>query len=192
MRGSHGCRAYFGQRHFCWLRPYILWASGLFGSKVSFRRRDFHGGLPTLRRIEVDGLRVGPSRGCCPVSHIYMDSERQHNIHAYEAWWRLQAHDNNEAGSPVSLTPLNVEMMGFHFNLEGFTVCTMHCSLKLRQVTEAPVSTRPRTGMHSRVSWPVMGGPTGHPTGVTLALGDPPSILNAPGGSLGCFLAWEA
>ena len=30
----------------------FLWARGLFGSKVSFRRRDFHGGLPTLRRIE--------------------------------------------------------------------------------------------------------------------------------------------
>ena len=51
--------------------------------------------------------------------------------------------------------------------------------------TEAPVSTRPRTGMPSKVSWPVMGGPTAHPTGVTLALGDPPRSLNAPGGSLG-------
>ena len=50
---------------------------------------------------------------------------------------------------------------------------------------EAPVSTRPRTGMPSKVSWPVMGGPTAHPTGVTLALGDPPRSLNAPGGSLG-------
>ena len=30
-----------------------------------------------------------------------------------------------------------------------------------------------------------MGGPTAHPTGVTLALGDPPNSLNAPGGSLG-------
>ena len=32
-----------------------------------------------------------------------------------------------------------------------------------------------------------MSGPTAHPTGVTLALGDPPSSLNAPGGSLGYF-----
>ena len=40
--------------------------------------------------------------------------------------------------------------------------------------------------MPSRVSWPVMGGPTVHPTGVTLASGDPPSSLNAPGWSLGC------
>ena len=47
------------------------------------------------------------------------------------------------------------------------------------QVTEAPVSTRPRTGMPSRVSWPVMGGPTAHPTGVTLASGDPSNNLNA-------------
>ena len=41
--------------------------------------------------------------------------------------------------------------------------------------------------MPSRVNWPVMGGPTTHPTGVTLALGDPLSSLNAPGGSLGYF-----
>ena len=43
--------------------------------------------------------------------------------------------------------------------------------------------------MPSRVSWPVMGGPTAHPTGVTLALGDPPRSLNAPLGSPGCLLA---
>ena len=68
-------------------------------------------------------------------------------------------------------------------------MCTVHCPLKLpqgpplgvvappdgnpRQVTDAPVSTRPRTGMPSRLNWPVMGSPTVHPTGVTLALGDP-------------------
>ena len=40
--------------------------------------------------------------------------------------------------------------------------------------------------MPSRVNWPVMGGPTVHPTGVTLASGDPPSSLNAPGWSPGC------
>ena len=38
--------------------------------------------------------------------------------------------------------------------------------------------------MPSRVNWPVMGGPTAHPTGVTLASGDPPNSLNAPGGAL--------
>ena len=45
------------------------------------------------------------------------------------------------------------------------------------QVTEAPVSTRPRTGMPSRVSWPVMGWPTAHQTGVTLVSGDPSNSL---------------
>ena len=39
--------------------------------------------------------------------------------------------------------------------------------------------------MPSRVSWPAMGGPTAHPTGVTLASGDPLSSLNAPEGSFG-------
>ena len=47
------------------------------------------------------------------------------------------------------------------------------------QVTEAPVSTRPRTGMPSRLSWPVMGGSTAHPTRVTLASGDPSNSLTA-------------
>ena len=47
------------------------------------------------------------------------------------------------------------------------------------QVTEVPVSTRPRTGMPSRLSWPAMGGPTAHPTGVTLASGDPSNSLTA-------------
>ena len=37
-----------------------------------------------------------------------------------------------------------------------------------------------------RFSWPVMGGPTVHPTGVTLASDDPPSSLNAPWWSPGC------
>ena len=46
------------------------------------------------------------------------------------------------------------------------------------QVTEAPVSTRPRTGMPSRLSWSVMGGLTAHPTGVTLASGDPYNRFN--------------
>ena len=55
----------------------------------------------------------------------------------------------------------------------------------LRQVTDAPVSTRPRTGMPSSVNWPVMGGLTAHSTGATLALGDPPRSLNAPGCCLG-------
>ena len=46
--------------------------------------------------------------------------------------------------------------------------------------------------MPSRVNWPVMGGPTAHPTGITLASGDPPNSLNAPGGSLGRFRLLEA
>ena len=46
--------------------------------------------------------------------------------------------------------------------------------------------------MPSRVNWPVMGAPTAHPTGVTLASGDPPNSLNAHEGSFGCHLLWEA
>ena len=46
--------------------------------------------------------------------------------------------------------------------------------------------------MPSNVSWPVMGGPTAHPTGATLALGDPPRSLNASGESLGYLPGREA
>ena len=45
--------------------------------------------------------------------------------------------------------------------------------------------------MPSSVNWPVMGGPTGHPTGVTLASDDPPKSLNAPAGSPGCLPVLE-
>ena len=40
--------------------------------------------------------------------------------------------------------------------------------------------------MPSIVSWPEMGGATAHPTGATLALGDPSVSLNAPQRSLSC------
>ena len=56
------------------------------------------------------------------------------------------------------------------------------------QVTEAPVSTRPRIGMPSRLSWPEMGGPTAHPTGVTLASGDPSNSLTVRWGWSGSRL----
>ena len=46
--------------------------------------------------------------------------------------------------------------------------------------------------MPLRVSWPVMSGPTAHPTGVTLASGDPPNSLNVHEGSFGRHLLWEA
>ena len=64
-------------------------------------------------------------------------------------------------------------MLGFSSDLKCFAVSTVYCPLKLSR-------------------WPVMGGPTAHPTGVTLASSDPPKSLNAPGGSLDCFLLREA
>ena len=46
--------------------------------------------------------------------------------------------------------------------------------------------------MTSSVNWTVMGGPTAHPTGVTLASDDPPKSLNDPGGNPGCLPMLEA
>ena len=62
-----------------------------------------------------------------------MDVEGPHDVHAYEAGRRFQAHDDNEAGSSASLTPLDVEMLVFSGNLEGFAMCTVHRPLKLLQ-----------------------------------------------------------
>ena len=39
--------------------------------------------------------------------------------------------------------------------------------------------------MPSRLSWPVIGGPTSHPTGVTLASGDPSNSLTVCWGEFG-------
>ena len=54
------------------------------------------------------------------------------------------------------------------------------------------MSTNPRTGMPSIVSWPEMGVPTVHPIGATLALGDPPKSLNTSEESLGYLLVQGA
>ena len=50
---------------------------------------------------------------------------------------------------------------------------------------KALVSTSPTTGIPSMESWPEMGSATAHPTGATLALGDPSVSLNAMGGGGG-------
>ena len=63
---------------------------------------------------------------------------------------------------------------------------------KPRQVTDAPVSTSPLTGMPSIWSRPEMGGATAHPTGATLASGDPPVSLNAMGEFESCHSPVEA
>ena len=60
------------------------------------------------------------------------------------------------------------------------------------QVTVAPLSTRPRTGMPSRLSWPVIDGPTAHPIGVTLASGDPSNSLTVRWSQGGSRLRWLA
>ena len=133
MSGSHGCRAYLRQRSFRRLSFLFHCVSGLWDRKVSSGRRDFPGGLPTLRCIEVNCLGIGLSRGGGAMGHIYVDSERPHNIHADKAWRRLQAHYDNKTGSPATLTPLQVEMLGLSSNLERFTVCTVHRPLKLLQ-----------------------------------------------------------
>ena len=62
-----------------------------------------------------------------------MNAEWPHNVHADEAGRRFQAYDDNKTGSSASLTSLDVEMLGFSGNLEGFTVCTVHRLLKLLQ-----------------------------------------------------------
>ena len=66
-----------------------------------------------------------------------------------------------------------------------------------RQVTDAPVSTSPSTGMPSIWSRPEMGGATAHLTGATLAPGDSSVKFSCTGGALGLpfvggsFIIWS-
>ena len=80
------------------------------------------------------------SWGCCAILYVDVDMERLHNIHADEAGHRLQAHNDDEAGPPVSLTPLEVQMLSFSSNLEWFAVLAVHCPLKWPQ--GAPLSAK--------------------------------------------------
>ena len=72
---------------------------------------------------------------------------------------------------------LSVEVCNLVYNNNNNNNWARYChhNENPMQFTEAPVSIRPSTGMPSSVSWPVMGGSTAHPTGVTLASDDPSS-----------------
>ena len=99
-------------------------------------------------------------------------------------------------------------MLGFTSDLQWFAVRAVYCPLKWLQGpllgTVAPPYGESHTGhgrssvhkaeegMPSSVNWPVMGGHTAHPAGVTLASGRPPNSLNAPEGSPGCHMPWVA
>ena len=115
---------------------------------MSSRQRHFLLLLLALGRIQMHCLRIGLSWGCCAIRHVDVDAERPHNIHADEAGRRLQAHNDDEAGPPASLTLLEVQMLSFSSNLEWFAVSTVHCLLKWPQgdplSTEAPPNVEPQ------------------------------------------------
>ena len=67
------------------------------------------------------------------MSHVYVDVEWPHDVHAYETRRRFQADYYNEARPSASLTPLKVQMLGFSSDLERFAVCAMDSSLELPQ-----------------------------------------------------------
>ena len=67
------------------------------------------------------------------MSHIYVDAEWPHDVHAYETRRRFQADYYNEARPSASLTPLKVQMLGFSSDLERFPVCAVDSSHELPQ-----------------------------------------------------------
>ena len=95
-------------------------------------------------------LRIGLSWVCCAIRHVYVDAERPHNVHADEAGRRLQAHNDDEAGSTTSFAPLYVKVLSSAGNLQRFAVCTVHSSLELLQGpplgTVAPPDREPQAG----------------------------------------------
>ena len=149
----------------------------------------------------MDGLWIWLRGRSGAVGHIDADTQRPHDIHPNQDRGRFEADDYYEAGPSSSFTPLEAKVLGLPRDLEWFGVGTMDDTLESfkgphwarychhtenpMQVTEAPVSTRPRTGMPSRLSWPVMDGPTTHPTGVTLASGDRSNSLTVRWGEVG-------
>ena len=97
----------------------------------------------------MDCLRVGLSRGRGSISYIDVDTEWPHDVHADEAGRRFQAHDNYKTGSTTSLAPLDVEMLSFTGNLQGFTVSIVYRPLKLLQGTVVPPDGKPEAGYGS-------------------------------------------
>ena len=67
------------------------------------------------------------------MSHVYVDAEWPHDVHAYETRRRLQADYYNEARPSASLTPLKVQILGFSSDLERFAVRAVDSSLELPQ-----------------------------------------------------------
>ena len=102
--------------------------------------------------------------------------------------WRLRCWVFPAIWSGLPWAPWKTPSKGFK-GLHWARYC--HHTENPMQVTEAPVSTRPRTGMPSRLSWLVMGGPTAQPTRVTLASGDPSNSLTVRWGELGSC-SWVA
>ena len=94
----------------------------------------------------MDCLKVGLSRGRSPIGYVNVDMEWPHDVHADEAGPGFQAYDDYKTGSTASFTPLNVEMLSFSGNLQGFTVGTMYHPLKLLQGTVAPPDGKPEAG----------------------------------------------
>ena len=116
--------------------------------------------------IEMNGLRVRLRWRGSAVGDVDADTQRAHDIHPSQYRGRFEADDHNEASSPSSFAPLEVEVLGFPSDLERFAVGAVddpskgfkgphwarycHHTENPMQATEALVSTRPRTGMPSR------------------------------------------
>ena len=207
--GSTGERRYPGHKRWqTFLRDKVDIFSGpgvmaadqarCFGGDVDgLQQQSAAGGGKVLRLggVEISGLRVRLCGCGSDMGDVDTDTQRAHNIHP-----------NQYRGDsrPMMTMKLALPLASPHCRLrcwvfpaiwgglpgapwttpsKGFKgphwVRYCHHTENPMQVTEEPVSTRPRTGIPSRLSWPVMGGPTAHPIGVTLASGDPSNSLTA-------------
>ena len=154
-----------------------------------------------LSGVEMDGLWIWLRGRCGAVGYNDADVQWPHDIHPNQDWgdsrpmmtikqarprasphWRLRCWVFPAIWSGLPWAPWTNPSKGFK---GPHWARYYHHTKNPMQVTEAPVSTRRRTGMPSRLSWPVMGGPTAHPTGVNLASGDPSNSLTVCWGELG-------
>ena len=85
--------------------------------------------------VEINGLRVWLRGRGSAMADVNTGTRRTHNIHPNQYRGRFEADDDDEASSPSSFAPLQVEVLGFTSYQERFAVSTVDDPLEGLQGT---------------------------------------------------------
>ena len=102
-----------------------------------------------LGGVEMNGLRVRLRGRGSAVGNIDEDTQQAHDIHPNQYRGRFEADNHNEAGSSSSFAPLEVEVLGFPSDLEGFAVDAMDDPLERLQGTPLGTVLPPHRESHA-------------------------------------------